>query len=73
MKNYVFIFLLISQVASAQNKNLDFKAFDENMTISESEKTLYFDRLDRINSFNIIKIRKNTAVVKQVKRYLGFN
>ena len=73
MKNCLFIFFLLSQTAFAQNKNFEFKAFDEDTTISESEKALYFDRLDKINSFNTIKIRKNTTVAKQVKRYLGFN
>lgn len=73
MRNYFVIFFLLSLLSSAQDKNFEFKVFDENMTISKKEKALYFDRLDKINSINTIKIRKNSTVAKQVKRYLGFN
>lgn len=73
MKKYFVIFFLVSIVSWAQDKNFEFKVFDENTSISKTEKALYFDRLDKINSINTIKIRKNGTVAKQVKRYLGFN
>ena len=73
MKKYFVIFFLVSVVSWAQDKNFEFKVFDENTSISKTEKALYFDRLDKINSINTIKIRKNVTVAKQVKRYLGFN
>ncbi|NJB38138.1 lytic transglycosylase domain-containing protein [Croceivirga sp. JEA036] len=66
-------FLLCCFCLNGQQDKNDFKGFDPGQKVSQSEKELYFQRLETINSINTIKIRKNLSVAKQVKRYLGFS
>lgn len=72
MKKCTILFLLLPLLVSAQNNHFKFRNFETKTIVSNSEKDLYFIRLDKINRINTIKIKKNTAVAKQVKRYLGF-